>query len=121
MGFTNNGAVLNASPLLLDYYQEIARTALQAAIVTGERPAPARYLITFGRGIGKGHIAGITDGYQSVMLPTDDFRLDILDAAGNAFAPTEESQKKLRTNFAVTSALACGAPASIASKWLTRA
>lgn len=94
MGFTNNGAVLNASPLLLDYYQEIARTALQAAIVTGERPAPARYLITFGRGIGKGHIAGITDGYQSVMLPTDDFRLDILDAAGNAFAPTEESQKK---------------------------
>ena len=35
LGFTNNGEVLLASPLHLEYYQRIARQALEAAIVTG--------------------------------------------------------------------------------------
>ncbi len=94
LGFGNNGEVLNASPLLLEYYQEIARSALAEAIVVGERPASTRYLITFGRGLGKGHLAGTTGGYQALPLETDDFRLDLLDAAGAVLAPIEDTQKK---------------------------
>ena len=94
MGFTNNGEVLDASPLLLDYYQQIARDALAEAIVTGPRPTPTRYRITFGRGLGKGHVAGSTGGYQAVPLETDDFRLDVLDAAGKQIAPADAAEKQ---------------------------
>ncbi len=96
LGFTNNGDVLNASPLLLDYYQEVARNGLAQAIVVGPRPTPTRYRITFGRGLGKGHVAGSTGGYQAVPLETDDFRLDLLDAAGNDIVPADAAQKQVQ-------------------------
>ena len=48
MGFTNNGEVLFASPLHLEYYQEIARAGLNQAIAIGERPEPMRYELNFG-------------------------------------------------------------------------
>ncbi len=94
LGFTNNGEVLNASPLLLDYYQEVARSALAEAIVVGPRPTPTRYRITFGRGIGKGHLAGSTGGYQAVPLETEGFRLDLLDASGNDRIPADDAEKQ---------------------------
>jgi hypothetical protein len=94
MGFTNDGAVLDASPLLLESYQEIARAALDQAIVVGERPAPSRYRVRFGRGIGKGHLAGVTGGYQAVPLTTDDFRLELLDLNGNELVPADDAQKQ---------------------------
>ncbi len=94
LGFSNNGDVLNASPLLIDYYQEVARSALAEAIVTGERPTPTRYRLTFGRGLGKGHLVGTTGGYQAVPLETDDFRLDFLSATGEVVEPADDIQKK---------------------------
>ena len=95
-GFTNNGEVLQASPLHLDYYQTIAREALDQAIVVGDRPAPTWYRVTFGKGIGAGLVSAETGGYQSVPLSADDFVVEILDGDG---APkegaTEEEQAEL--------------------------
>lgn len=82
MGFTNNGEVLLSSPLHLEYYQSIARAALNQAIVVDERPQPMHYRVSFGKGSGMGLAAGKTGGYQAVPLPTEDFVVDILDAAG---------------------------------------
>jgi hypothetical protein len=93
-GFSNSGEVLDASPLMLESMQEIARAALDQAIVSGERPAPSRYRVRFGRGIGKGHLAGVTGGYQAEPLTTEDFRLELLDVEGNELVPADEAQKK---------------------------
>jgi len=82
MGFTNNGEVLRASPLHLEYYQSIARAALDEAIAIGPRPAPTFYRVRLGRGVGAGHVAGTTGGYQAVPLGTDDFLVEVLDAQG---------------------------------------
>jgi hypothetical protein len=92
-GFTNNGEVLATSPLHLDYWQAIARQALAQAILSGERPASARYRVTFGKGIGKGRVAGTTGGYQAVPLPTDDFVVDILDATGEPVVGADEAER----------------------------
>ena len=81
-GFSNNGEVLQSSPLHIDYYQEIARRALEAAIVVGERPAPSWYRVTLGKGIGEGLVAGRTGGYQSVPVEPDDFTVELLDSSG---------------------------------------
>ncbi|MCB9887721.1 MAG: DUF1592 domain-containing protein [Planctomycetes bacterium] len=93
MGFSNNGAVLQASPLHLDYYQQIARQALDQAIVSGPRPQPTRYRITFGRGIGVGKVAAETGGYQSVPLSRNDFVIDILGADGAPLVPEDAAQQ----------------------------
>ncbi|MCA8974110.1 MAG: DUF1592 domain-containing protein, partial [Planctomycetes bacterium] len=90
-GFSNNGEALQASPLHLDYYQQIARTALEQAIHVGDRPAAAHYRVTFGSGIGKGKVAAFTGGYQSVPLPTDDFMIEILDRQGAPITPTDDA------------------------------
>ncbi|MEM7310722.1 MAG: DUF1592 domain-containing protein [Planctomycetota bacterium] len=82
MGFTNNGEVLLSSQLHLEYYQSIAREALDKALAIGERPEVTRYRVTFGKGRGKDLAAGHTGGYQSVPLNTNDFTVDILDASG---------------------------------------
>lgn len=82
MGFTNNGETLLSSPLHLEYYQRIARTALDQAIVVGERPEPMHYRVNFGKGSGAGLAAGKTGGYQAIPLPIEDFTVDILDGQG---------------------------------------
>lgn len=95
MGFTNNGEVLQSSPLHLDYYQSIARDALNKAIAVGEKPEVSRYRVTFGKGIGKSLPAGKTGGYQSVPLNPDDFVVDILAADGTPKVggnPEEQAQ-----------------------------
>ena len=82
LGFTNNGEVLQASPLHLDTYQQVARQAVADAIVTGPRPQPVRYRVVFGKGKGMGHVGAQTGGYQSVIFPSNDFRIDVLDSLG---------------------------------------
>ncbi len=93
LGFSNNGEVLQASPLHLDYYQQIARQALGQAIVTGPRPSPTRYRITFGRGIGAGKVAAETGGYQSVPLSRNDFVIDILGVDGTPLRAADAAQQ----------------------------
>lgn len=98
MGFSNNGEVLEASPLHLEYYQSIARQALDQAIVDGEQPAPTWYRIRFGKGIGKGKVAGRTGGYQSVPMSTDDFIIEILNADGSIKVAVDEAEQKQMNN-----------------------
>lgn len=93
MGFSNNGEVLQASQLHLETYQQIARAALNKAIVVGPRPEPKRYRVTFGKGLGVGSVAGRTGGYQSVPLATDDFLLEVLDADGQPIEARDDAHR----------------------------
>lgn len=94
MGFTNNGETLLSSPLHLEYYQSIARAALDQAIVVGERPEPMHYRVSFGKGSGMGLAAGKTGGYQAIPLATEDFVVDILDGAGEIKAGAGMAEQK---------------------------
>jgi mono/diheme cytochrome c family protein len=86
MGFSNDGETLRASPLHFELYEQIAREALERAIVTGPRPAPMHYRVALGRGIGREVVGAVTGGYQSVPLSPEDFAVEVLDADG---APLE--------------------------------
>lgn len=94
LGFSNDGEVLQASPLHLEYYQEVAREAVSKALALGPPLEVARYRVSFGKGIGKGLVAGRTGGYQSVPLSPEDFTVAILDAEGNERAPADAAQAK---------------------------
>ena len=94
MGFTNNGEVLISSPLHIDYYQQIAREALEEAIQVGPAPVPTRYRVTFGKGRGRGLVAGHTGGYQSVPLSTDDFTVDVLGPDGEPRTAADDKEAK---------------------------
>lgn len=93
MGFSNDGETLRSSPLHFELYQEIARDALEAAIVTGEKPEATRYRVTYGRGVGMGEVGGTTGGYQSVPLSPDHFVVDVLDGEGEVVGPTTVAQR----------------------------
>ncbi|MGY6650279.1 DUF1588 domain-containing protein [Wenyingzhuangia sp. IMCC45574] len=77
MGFSNNGEVLQISPLHLDYYQKIAREALEKAIVKGDKPASTKYKVTFGKGIGEGKPGAEFGGFQSVAMDKKDFIVEV--------------------------------------------
>ncbi|RED98391.1 DUF1592 domain-containing protein [Marinoscillum furvescens] len=96
-GFTNNAEALQVSQLHIEYYQKIAREALDKAIVSGPKPQPIRYKITFGEGIGQGLPAAEFKGYQTAAISGDHFRIDILDANGQEIiGTTEEERDSLR-------------------------
>lgn len=89
MGFSNNGQVMQISPLHIEYYQQIAREALDKAIVPAEKPKVTRYKITLGKGIGKDKTAAMIGGYQSAPINADDFIVEILDEQGNTIEGTD--------------------------------
>ncbi|MEM9326679.1 MAG: DUF1592 domain-containing protein [Bacteroidota bacterium] len=93
MGFSNNGEVLQISPLHVDYYQQIARDALIKAIGPEEKPAPLHYRITIGKGIGVNDKGGEIGGYQSAPLDSDDFLIEILDRKGQAMVATDSASE----------------------------
>ncbi|QDU55091.1 DUF1592 domain-containing protein [Aeoliella mucimassa] len=98
MGFTNSGEALVTSPLHVEYFQSIARKALDKAIVTGERPESHHYRVTLGTDVGKGHHAAVIGGYQSAPIPREHVRAEILDDQGHPRSgTTEEETAALRT------------------------
>lgn len=90
MGFSNNGDVLQISPLHIDYYRSIARNALDTAIVHGDRPEAIRYRVTLGENVGKGHAGAEFEGYQTAAVSSDDFRIDMLDSQGVPVKPESD-------------------------------
>ncbi len=100
-GFTNDGDVLQASSLHLDLLADIAEEALGQAIVVGERPPGVRYSIVFGEGVGRGHIGAEIGGYQALPLSSDDFRIDVLDAAGQVIGGDVEELDERREHIGV--------------------
>mgnify|MGYP000223639458 CR=1 FL=1 len=95
MGFSNNGEVLQISSLHIDYYQKIAREALDKAIVLGPKPVSKKYKITFGKGIGEGKVAAEYGGYQSAALKHEDFKVDLFDGNGINFDVTDTIKERI--------------------------
>lgn len=91
MGFSNNGDVLQISPLHIEYYRAIANEALDKAIVTGDRPNPIRYRVEFGSEIGEGQPSAEFVGYQTMPLSSNDFRVHVLDANGESVEPANRT------------------------------
>ncbi|MFL2869214.1 MAG: DUF1592 domain-containing protein [Pirellulaceae bacterium] len=88
-GFSNNASVLQATPLHLEYYQRIAREALDQAIFT-EKPEVVRYRIQMGTEIGRSlpneKKAGRFGGYVSQPVDTNHLIPYVLDNIGNEVA-----------------------------------
>lgn len=83
-GFQNNGEVLTMSSLLVEYYIQIAREALEKAIVTEAPPEVHRFKVSFGDGIREtgGRFAL---GYKSASLAYKDFVTEALPIEGKPF------------------------------------
>lgn len=105
MGFTNSQSSLFTSPLHAEYFQSIARQALDRAIASSEQPTPQRYRVTLGKGVGEGGQAAVIGGYQSAPIQREHLRVEILDAKGNlrtASSPTEEAElRQIERNIGI--------------------
>lgn len=79
MGFSNSGEVLQISPLHIDYYQKIAREALDKVVVNSDKPDTKIYRVTLGKGIDQTAYGAAYKGYQTAPVNTKDFTTEILD------------------------------------------
>lgn len=82
MGFSNNGSILQTSALHIDYYQKIAREALDKAIVFGDKPESKRYKVTLGKQIGDDGTGAEFGGYQTASVSNKDLLVEILNNQG---------------------------------------
>ena len=82
MGFTNNGNILQTSSLHIDYYQKLAREALDKALVKGEKPNSRRYKVVLGKNKGDDVLGAEFGGYQTAPINNKDFDVQILDMNG---------------------------------------
>lgn len=97
MGFTNSTTALLTSGLHVEYYQAIARAALDKAIVAETPPESMRYRVTVGRDLGAGRHAAVIGGYQSAPIARQHVLVEILDQGGNPReANTPDEEKQLR-------------------------
>lgn len=96
MGFSNNGNTLQTSSLHIDYFQKIAREALDKAIVFGQKPASKRYKVTLGKNKGDGHSGAEFGGYQTAPVNNEDLIVEILNIEGNPIqSPTGPDNERL--------------------------
>jgi len=108
MGFSNNAEVLQITSLHFDYYEKVARSALNKAIATGPKPDSYRFRVSFGANIDaksstqSGKEIG---GYQSVKVSSNDFQVELLDSDGNrrkgSDAAEEKKLRKFENNIAI--------------------
>ena len=102
MGFSNNAEVLQTTSLHFDYYEKIARSALNKALVTGPQPPSTRFRIRFGAGIEADQSATTgkeISGYQAIAIQKEDFTVEMLDSDGNLRRATDEAQEREFTKF----------------------
>ncbi len=91
MGFSNNGNILQTSALHIDYYQKIAREALDKSIVFGNKPKSKRYKVLIGKDIGDGISAAEFRGYQTAPVNNKDLVVEILDNDGKPIQNLNQS------------------------------
>lgn len=97
MGFTASESALSTSSLHVEYFESIARQALDRAVPTGERPGSHHYRVTIGTNVGQGRHAAMIDGFQTAPIHRDHLRVEILDDTGNVrTASTPEEEAALR-------------------------
>ena len=94
-GVSNNGSVLQTTPLHLQYYQKIAREALDQAIFL-ERPETFRYRIRIAENVGK-NVAGDLrigsfGGFVSIPIHPEELHGSVLDANGKDAWASPESR-----------------------------
>ena len=82
MGFTNNGNILQTSSLHIDYYQKLAREALDKALIKGKKPKSRRYKVILGKNKGDDVLGAEFGGYQTAPINNKDFDVQILDMSG---------------------------------------
>ena len=92
MGFSNNGNILQTSALHIDYYQKIAREAMDKAIVFGSKPKSKRYKVTMGKNLGDGISAAEFGGYQTAPVNNEDLVVEILNGQGKPIQNLPESE-----------------------------
>ncbi|WDE97054.1 DUF1592 domain-containing protein [Lentisphaera profundi] len=105
MGFTNAGESMTISPLHIEYYQKIARNALDKAIGPKEKPAVSKYRLDFAQNASKKVYAKI-GGYQSINLDGKNYKISILDEndkvlTDNEIAPNGLKVEEIKKNIMV--------------------
>jgi len=104
MGFTNNGNILQTSSLHIDYYQKLAREALDKALVKGEKPKSRRYKVILGKNKGDDVLGAEFGGYQTAPINNKDFNVQILDMNGKPLlksASLVDSVKLLKNKIGI--------------------
>jgi len=101
MGFSNNGNILQTSALHVDYYQKIAREALDKAIVSGAKPKSKRYKVTLGKNLGDGILGAEFGGYQTAPVDNEDLVVEIFDENGTPLAKEKEALHKLKNSIGI--------------------
>lgn len=99
MGFSNNSSVLQVSMLHVDYYQKIARKALDKAIVTGDKPKVYKYRVEFGKKIDKAEEGVEFGGFQAINIKKSDFKIDVYDEKGKIVS--DENTVRIKKNIGV--------------------
>ena len=94
MGFSNNGNILQTSALHIDYYQKIAREAMDKAIVFGPKPQSKRYKVTLGKNLGCGEAGAEFGGYQTAPVNNEDLVVEILNGDGNPIQSANELENE---------------------------
>jgi uncharacterized membrane protein len=93
IGFSNNGNILQTSALHIDYYQKIAREALDKAIVLGDKPKSFRYKVTIGQNNDIDKEGAEYGGYQTAAIKSEDFLIDILNEKGHSIKGNTQQEK----------------------------
>ncbi|MDU0353657.1 DUF1592 domain-containing protein [Paraglaciecola aquimarina] len=88
IGFSNSGELLQSSTLHLETFEKIARDALDKVIVGAEKPKVHHYRMSFGQNIGANQNNTASQGYMDVVVPVNNFYVEILDEQGK---PTEDT------------------------------
>ena len=104
MGFTNNGNILQTSSLHIDYYQKLAREALDKALIKGKKPKSRRYKVILGKNKGDDVLGAEFGGYQTAPINNKDFQVKILDSDGkpiNKTANIIDSIKSLKNKIGI--------------------
>ena len=102
MGFSNNAEVLQTTSLHFDYYEKVARSALGKAILSGPKPDSNRFRIEMGRNIDidpETSTGQAVKGYQSVPIPIEHFRVELLDENGDVRKAAGEEQEEAFSKF----------------------
>ncbi len=96
MGFSNSGNVLQTSSLHIDYWEQLARSALDKAIAPATRPDTLRFRVTFGKDIDRqlSTVSGAeVVGYQAIPVSNRHFKVEYLDENGHAISATSASER----------------------------
>lgn len=101
MGFSNNGNILQTSALHIDYYQKIAREALDKAIVYGNKPKSKRYKVSLGKQLGDGIAGAEFGGYQTAPVDNEDLVVEILDENGKPLSKENDSLLKIKNSIGI--------------------